>query len=106
MCVYRWVFSRDSAIVKYHDMNRVTLIEQIEKTRMVLEKLLILLQSRPSSAIDLFPTSVNPEENIDEPVKLPGKQIERCVIASFRFAESMGFKGEFRQSRDLLRIGD
>ena len=26
-----------------------------------------------------------------------GKQIERCVIATFRIAESMGFKGEFRQ---------
>ena len=27
-------------------------------------------------------------------------------IASFRIAESMGFKGEFRQWEDLLRIGD
>ncbi len=26
----------------------------------------------------------------------PAKQIERCVISSFRVAESMGFKGEFR----------
>jgi hypothetical protein len=35
-----------------------------------------------------------------------GKQIERCVIASFHVAESMGFKGEFRQWEYLLRIGD
>ena len=35
-----------------------------------------------------------------------GKQIERCVISSFQIAESMGFKGEFRQWEDLLRIGD
>ena len=35
-----------------------------------------------------------------------GKQIERCVISTFRIAESMGFKGEFRQWEDLLRIGD
>ncbi len=35
-----------------------------------------------------------------------GKQIERCVIASFRIAERMGCKGEFRQWKDLLRIGD
>ena len=32
-----------------------------------------------------------------------GKQIERCVIASFRVAESMGFKGDFRQREELLR---
>ena len=35
-----------------------------------------------------------------------GKQIERCVIASFQLAESMGFKGEFHQWEHLLRIGD
>ena len=35
-----------------------------------------------------------------------GKQIERCVISSFRIAESMGFKGEFRQWESLLRIDD
>ena len=35
-----------------------------------------------------------------------GKQIERCVIATFRVAESMGFKGEFRQWEDLLWIGE
>ena len=35
-----------------------------------------------------------------------GKQIERCSIASFQVAESMGFKGEFRQWEDLLRVGE
>ena len=35
-----------------------------------------------------------------------GKQIERCVISTFRVAESMGFKGEFRQWQRLLRIDD
>ncbi len=29
--------------------------------------------------------------------KVSGKQIERCVISTFQIAESMGFKGEFRQ---------
>ena len=28
-----------------------------------------------------------------------GKQIERCVIATFRIAESLGFKGDCRQWR-------
>jgi hypothetical protein len=33
-----------------------------------------------------------------------GKQIERCVISTFQVAESMGFKGEFRQWEHLPRI--
>jgi hypothetical protein len=35
-----------------------------------------------------------------------GKQIERCVISTFQIAESMGFKGDFRQWEDLLRVGE
>jgi hypothetical protein len=35
-----------------------------------------------------------------------GKAIERCLISTFQVAEGMGFKGEFRQWEDLLRIGD
>jgi hypothetical protein len=35
-----------------------------------------------------------------------GIQIERCVIPTFQIAASMGFKGEFRQWEDLLRVGD
>jgi hypothetical protein len=31
-----------------------------------------------------------------------GKQIERCVISTFQIAESMGFKGGFRQWEHLL----
>ena len=34
------------------------------------------------------------------------EEIERCVIASFRIEESVGFKGEFRQWEHLLRVGD
>jgi hypothetical protein len=35
----------------------------------------------------------------------PSKQIERCVISSLQIAESIGFKGEFVQWENLLRIG-
>jgi hypothetical protein len=35
-----------------------------------------------------------------------GKQIERCLISTFQIAESMGFKGDFRQWEHLPRIGD
>ena len=48
-------------------------------------------------------------ENIVGGAKQPrksGKQIERCVIASFQIAESMGFKGDFQQWEELLRVGD
>ena len=34
------------------------------------------------------------------------EEIERCVIASLRVAESMGFKGDFRQWGHTLRIGN
>jgi hypothetical protein len=35
-----------------------------------------------------------------------GKQIERCLISTFKVAESMGFKGGFHQWEHLLRIGE
>jgi hypothetical protein len=35
-----------------------------------------------------------------------GKRIERCVISTFHIAESLGFRGDFRQWEHLLRIGD
>jgi hypothetical protein len=63
----------------------------------------------PSSATDLFLTSINLGGNTGERAKQPGSpasKSERCVISSFKIAESMGFKGDFRQWEDLLRIGD
>ena len=36
----------------------------------------------------------------------PASKSRGVVIASFRSAESMAFKGEFRQWEHLLRIGD
>ena len=35
-----------------------------------------------------------------------GKRIERCVISTLRIAESLGYRGDFRQWEHLLRIGD
>jgi hypothetical protein len=35
-----------------------------------------------------------------------GKQIERCLISTFKIAESLGFKGDYRQWEHLLRVGD
>jgi hypothetical protein len=96
-------------IVKYHDMNRATLIERIEEAKTVFEKLLTLLQSTPVApdrfAFHLY-QSRREYRRACEIAGKSGKQIERCVISSFQIAESMGFKGEFRQWEDLLRIGD
>jgi hypothetical protein len=45
------------------------------------------------------------------PVSLPtsrksGKQIEGCMISTFKIAEGMGFQGDLQQWEHLLRIGN
>jgi hypothetical protein len=63
----------------------------------------------PPESDRLLLISISCEESFAEVTKTAaksGKQIQRSVISSFRIAESMGFKGDFRQSEDLLRIGD
>jgi hypothetical protein len=35
-----------------------------------------------------------------------GNPIERCVISTFKIAESMGFQGDLRHWEDLLRISE
>ena len=102
-------FPRSWIIVKYHDMNRATLIEQIAEARTALEKLLTLLQSTPV-APDRFASHLyqarRQYRRTCEPAGKSGKQIEGCVISTFQMAESMGFKGEFRQWEHFLRVGD
>jgi hypothetical protein len=34
-----------------------------------------------------------------------GKRIERCVVSTFQIAESLGFRGDFRQWKHLLQVG-
>jgi hypothetical protein len=85
------------------------LIAQIQQARETLEKLLALLQSAPVER-DRFVSHLYQARReyrlVCERAGKGGKQIERCVISTFQIAESMGFKGEFRQWEDLLRIGD
>ena len=40
------------------------------------------------------------------PASQGGKPIERCVISTFKIAESMGFQGDLRHWEDLLRISE
>jgi hypothetical protein len=78
-----------ASIVKYHDMNQATLIEQIQEAKKTLEKLLVLLQSGPVERDRFVSHFTSPGGTIGEPAKLlvkSGKQIERCVIASYRIA--------------------
>jgi hypothetical protein len=77
--------------------------------RIVLEKLLALLQSsplEPDRFVSHLYQSRREYRRTGETAGKSGKSIERCVIATFRIAESLGFKGDCRQWEDLLRIGD
>jgi hypothetical protein len=88
-------------------VNRATLIDQIQQARETLEKLQTLLQSTPV-ARDRFVShlyqSRREYRRTCETAGKSGKQIERCIISSFRVAESMGFKGDFRLWEELLRV--
>ena len=79
-------------IVKYHDMNRATLIEQIAEARTALEKLLTLLQSTPV-APDRFAShlyqSRREYRRACETAGKSGKQIERCVIHFVRWLTTL-----------------
>ena len=102
--------NRPIDIVIFHDtVNRAALIEQTQEARKTLEKLLALLQSAPVErdrfVSDLYQARREYRRTCETAGK-SGKQIERCVIASFQIAESMGFKGKFRQCEHLLRVGD
>ena len=93
--------------MKYHDVNRAKLIQQIEEAKTVLEKLLALLQSVPLEPDRFVSHSINPGGSIGrtcENAGKSGKQIERSIISSFRVPESLGFKGDFRQWEHLMRL--
>ena len=95
--------------MKYQRMNRSALNVQIQRTRAALEKLLTVLESAPVER-DRFVSHLYQSRRdfrrTCETAGKSGKQIERCVISTFRIAESMGFRGNFRQWEHLLRIGD
>jgi hypothetical protein len=82
---------------------------QIQEARKTLEKLLALLQSAPVER-DRFVSQLYQARReylrTCETAGKSGRQIERCVIAGFRIAESVGFQGDFRQWEELLRLGD
>ena len=89
-----------------HDLcNRAAIIDQIQQTRATLGKLLETPVERDRFVSHLYQSRREYRRTCETAGK-SGKQIERCVIATFQIAQSMGFKGEFREWEHLLRIGD
>ena len=88
-------------------MHRETFIAKLTEMQQTVEQLLAQLQASEHDkfAAHLY-RSRREYRSACERAGKSGKQIERCVISTFQVAESMGFKGDFRQWEHLLRIGD
>jgi hypothetical protein len=88
-------------------MHRETFIAKLTDVQQTVEQLLTELQASEHDkfAAHLY-RSRREYRSACERAGKGGKQIERCVISTFQVAESMGFKGDFRQWEHLLRIGD
>jgi hypothetical protein len=88
-------------------MHRETFIEKLTEVQQIVEQLVAQLQASEHDkfAAHLY-RSRREYRSVCQRAGKSGKQIERCVISSFQVAESMGFKGDFRQWQELLRIGD
>lgn len=88
-------------------MDRETFIEKLTEVRQTVEQLLAQLEASEHDkfAAHLY-RSRREYRSACQRAGKGGKQIERCVISTFQVAESMGFKGDFRQWEHLLRIGD
>ena len=88
-------------------MHRETLIAKISEIQRTAEQLLVQLQASEYDAFaaHLYRARREYRSTCDSSGK-SGKPIERCLISTYKVAESMGFKGEFRQWQRLLRIDD
>jgi hypothetical protein len=88
-------------------MHRETFIAKLTEIQRTVEQLLSQLQASEHDkfAAHLYRARREYRSDCDHAGK-SGKQIERCLLSTFRVAESMGFKGDIRQWQELLRIGD
>ena len=88
-------------------MHRETFIAKLTEIQESVEHLLAQLQSSEHDAFAAHLYRSRREyRSVCQRAGKSGKQIERCVISTFRVAESVGFKGDFRQWQELLRTGD
>ena len=88
-------------------MRRETFIGRLTEVQRTVEQLLAELQvcEHDKFAAHLY-RSRKEYRSACERAGKSGKQIERCVISTFRAAESHGLQGRFRHWEHLLRIGD
>jgi hypothetical protein len=88
-------------------MHRETFIAKLTEIQQNAGQLLSQLQASEHDAFaaHLYRSRREYRSDCDHAGK-SGKQIERCLISTFRVAESLGFKGDIRQWQELLRIGD
>jgi hypothetical protein len=88
-------------------MHRQTIIAKLTEIQQNAQQLLYQLQAREH---DVFAAHLYRSRRefrlVCERAGKSGKPIERCVISTFQVAGSMGFKGDFWQWEELLRIGD
>lgn len=88
-------------------MNREAFIAKLTEVQQAVAQLLAQLQG---SEHDKFAAHLYQSRReyrlVCQHAGKSGKQIERCVISTVQVAESIGFKGHFRQWEHLLRVGD
>jgi hypothetical protein len=86
-------------------MPRTAAIEQLKQKQETLSRLLALLESGEADKFvaHLYQARKHYQLVCERPNK-GNKAIEREIIANFQVAQSLGFKGDFRQWEHLLRI--
>jgi hypothetical protein len=88
-------------------VNTRRLLEQLEETMASAGRLYALLQSilaeRDRFAAHVY-QSRREYRKASEMAGNSGKRMERCVISTFQIAESLGYRGDFREH--LLQIGE
>jgi hypothetical protein len=78
-------------------MNRAAVIEQIKATQETLSKLLLLESSEADEFVAQLYQARKQYRLICERPNKGNKAIEREIIANSQVAQSLGFKGDFRQ---------
>jgi hypothetical protein len=88
-------------------VNRAAFIEKLTEVQKIVGHLLAHLQASEHDkfAAHLYQSRREYRAACERAGK-GSKNIERCIISTFQVAESMGFRGDFRQWQHLLRVGD
>jgi hypothetical protein len=86
-------------------MNRATFIEKLTEVQKTVEQLLAQLQASEADnfAAHLYQARRQYRYVLDRPGK-GDKPVERCVLSTFKTAQSLGFKGDYHAWEHLLRI--